>query len=117
LQPLRIGIDRLKISASVGIYTAEKTGKQDIFVSAELFFSDSKIDIDDMKQSSDYDTLCDEIKRVISLRHYELIENMALHVGQGLKKISGCTRASVRIDKPLAANKNGAETIYVVVET
>lgn len=116
LQPLKIGIEKLRVSASVGIYSAEKQAKQDIFVSATLSFDDSRIDVDDMKHSVDYDTLAEEIRRVIALRHYELIENIALNVGGALKTLSHCTHVSVRIDKPLAAEKNGAETIYVVVE-
>jgi 7,8-dihydroneopterin aldolase/epimerase/oxygenase len=116
LKPLEIGIDRLKVNASVGIYSAEKQEKQHIFVSAKLFFDSAPVEIDDMKHSVDYDTLSAEIRRIIALRHYELIENIALHVGQGLKSFSGCSRVSTRIDKPLAAAKNDAQTIYVIVE-
>jgi dihydroneopterin aldolase len=116
LQPLKIGIDRLKIRVSVGIYSAEKKKKQDLFVTAELFFDDAPIHIDAMEKSVDYDVLCDEIKRVAALRHYELIENLALHIAQHLKITAKCKKAGVRIDKPLAADKNGAKTIFVVIE-
>ncbi len=116
MRPLEIGIDRLKIDASVGIYSSEKESRQKIFVSAKLFFHSAPVEIDDMKHSVDYDTLSAEIRRIIALRHYELIENIALNVGQGLKTFSGCSRVSIRIDKPLAAAKNDAETIYVVVD-
>lgn len=117
MKPFEIGIERLKVTASVGIYSAEKSARQDIFVSARLFFADSEIEIDDMQKSVDYDKLSEEVKRVIGLRHYELIENIALHVGQNLKALAKCERVRVRVDKPLAAQKNGADTIYVVVES
>lgn len=116
MQPLKIGIDRLKLVTSVGIYAGEKHEKQAIFVSAELSFSDTRIDIDDMKQSVDYDLLSDKIRSIAAERHYELIENLALNIGKGLKEFAGAARVSIRIDKPLAANKNEAESIYVVVE-
>ncbi|MBN8221318.1 MAG: dihydroneopterin aldolase [Spirochaetes bacterium] len=117
MQPLKIGIDRLELVTSVGIYAGEKQEKQTIFVSAELWFTGMQIEIDDMKQSVDYDMLSDTIRGVAAERHYELIENLALHIGRGLKAAANAERVSVRIDKPLAANKNRAASIYVVVET
>lgn len=116
MQPLKIGIDRLKLITSVGIYAGEKEEKQTIFVSAVLWFSHLHIDIDEMQQSVDYDKLSDKIRAVAASRHYELIENLALHIAQGLKTMAGAEKVSIRIDKPLAANKNEAESIYVVVE-
>lgn len=73
--------------------------------------------VDDMSASMDYDILCNEIKRVAALRHYELIENLALHAGKALKKLAKCDSVEIRIDKPLAARKNGAQSIWVAVET
>lgn len=101
---------------SVGIYAAEKKKPQYVFVTAKLFFKSAPIEKDEMKYSVDYDALSGEIRRVVALRHYELIENLALHIGEALKKFAKCEKASVRIDKPLAARKNAAETIYVAVE-
>jgi dihydroneopterin aldolase len=117
LQPLKIGIDRLKVMTSVGIYAAEKKKKQPLYISAILFYRHAGYHVDDMSASMDYDILCNEIKRVAGLRHYELIENLALHTGQALRKLAQCDRVEIRIDKPLAARKNGAESIWVVVET
>ena len=116
MQPLKIGIERLKIRTSVGIYTGEKKKKQYIFVSAELFFSESRCDVDEMQYSVDYDVLSNEIRRIAALRHYELIENLALNTAHALKKTAACSRVIVRIDKPLAARKNHAETIWVSIE-
>lgn len=115
MQPFKIGISRLKTRVSVGIYGFEKKKKQDLFISAELFFADSKIDRDDMSSSHDYDVLSDEIRRVASARHYELIENLALETGKALKQKTLAASVEIRIDKPLAARKNNADTIYVIV--
>lgn len=101
---------------SVGIYAAEKKKPQDVFVTAKLFFKSAPIEKDEMKYSVDYDALSGEIRRVVALRHYELIENLALHIAEALKKFAKSQKVSVRIDKPLAARKNAAETIYVAVE-
>ena len=100
---------------SVGIYDAEKKKPQDVFVTAKLFFRAAPIEKDEMKYSVDYDALSAEIRRVVALRHYELIENLALHIGEALKKFAKCQTVNIRIDKPLAARKNAAETIYVAV--
>jgi len=117
LKPLEIGIERLKVRMSVGIYDAEKKKPQDVFVSAKLFFKAAPVEKDEMKFSVDYDALSAEIRRVVALRHYELIENLALKIGEALKKFARCQSVTVRIDKPLAARKNAAETIYVSVST
>lgn len=100
---------------SVGIYDAEKKKPQDVFVTAKLFFRAAPIEKDEMKYSVDYDALSAEIRRMVALRHYELIENLALHIGEALKKFAKCQTVNIRIDKPLAARKNAAETIYVAV--
>lgn len=116
MQPLKIGIERLQITTSVGIYAAEKRKKQRLWISTTLFFKNAEYHRDEMAASVDYDRLCDEIKRVAALRHYELIENMALNIGQALKALADCDTVEIRIDKPLAARKNGAQSIYVIVD-
>ena len=116
LKPLTIAVERLKVDLSVGIYDAEKRKKQTVFISARLVLKHARYDQDVMANSVDYDTICDEIKRIAALRHYELIENLALQTGQALKKLTRAHAVTVRIDKPLAAAKNGAETIYVSVD-
>lgn len=113
MQSLKIAVEALRIPVSVGIYDAEKQARQDIIVSAQLSIADSQCAIDDMRHSIDYDHISDEIKRVAQVRHYELIENMALHIAQALKALARADKVTVRIDKPLAAEKNGAKTIYV----
>jgi len=116
LQPLKIGIDRLKVKTSVGIYAAEKKKKQFLWISAVLNYRHVDYHIDDMSSSIDYDLLCSEIRRVAALRHYELIENLAHHIGQALRKTAQCDSVEIRIDKPLAARKNNAQSIWVVVD-
>lgn len=101
---------------SVGIYAAEKKKPQDVYVTAALHFKYAPIEKDEMKYSVDYDALCAEVRRVVSSRHYELIENLALCIAEALKKFAKCQKVTVRIDKPLAARTNNAETIYVSVE-
>lgn len=114
--PFKIGIERLCIAASVGIYDFEKSAQQDIFISAYLFFNDSTIDVDSMASSHDYDVLSNAIKSTVAARHYELIENMALCVAKDLKKICNAARVQVKIEKPLAAEKNSAQNIFVEIE-
>jgi FolB domain-containing protein len=116
LPPLRIAISRLRVPTSVGIYKSEKQKRQIIFISVELTFDTIDVTIDDMQQSVDYDEISAEIRRMAGLRHYELIENLAWCIGTTLKTFSKCLTASVRIDKPLAARKNRAETIAVTLE-
>lgn len=116
MQPLKIHIDRLKLDASVGIYANEKKKKQAIYISAMLFFRHADYHIDKMASSVDYDLLCAEIRKVAALRHYELIENLALHIARALKTVSRCHRVEIRIDKPLAARKNRAQNISISVE-
>ncbi len=107
----------MKVKTSVGIYAGEKKKKQLLLISARLNFRHVDYHIDDMSSSVDYDVLCSEIRRIAALRHYELIENLALHAGQALKKLAKCETVEIRIDKPLAARKNEAQSIWVVVET
>lgn len=103
--------------ASVGIYSGEKKKKQLLWISAVLNYRHAGYHVDDMSASMDYDILCNEIRRVAALRHYELIENLALHIGRALKNLSHCDTVEIRIDKPLAARKNKAQSIWVIVVT
>ncbi|MBV6494331.1 MAG: hypothetical protein LDLANPLL_02363 [Turneriella sp.] len=113
--PFTIGIERLRIESSVGVFDFEKKTKQDIFVSAKLFFINSKIHIDSLQSSLDYDSLCNTIKGVVGERHYETIENLAYCIAKKLKEVSRAMRISIQIDKPLAAQKNNAQNIFVSV--
>ncbi len=116
LKPLVIGIERLSLKSSVGIYPTEKQKLQNLFISATLTLKNRPIDIDTMASSVDYDALCDKIRETVKKRHYELIENLALTIAVTLKDASQANAVKVRIDKPLAAKKNCAESIYTIVE-
>lgn len=116
LKPLVIGIERLCMKSSVGIYPAEKRKLQKLFISATLTIKNKPINIDAMASSVDYDALCGIIRETVEKRHYELIENLALTIALTLKDESQASTVKVCIEKPLAAQKNGAESIYAVVE-
>ncbi|MCX7632009.1 MAG: dihydroneopterin aldolase [Turneriella sp.] len=112
---LKICVERLRVFASVGIYPDEKKRKQLLWISAELDAPQADCTSDTMAASVDYDRICSEIRRVATLRHYQLIENLAYHIGVALQKLSASQKVCVRIDKPLAARKNRAQTIAVEV--
>jgi len=114
-KPLEINIDRLKTSMSVGIYDAEKRKTQIVFISVKLKFKNAPVEKDEMRYSIDYDRISNEVRQVTASRHFELIENLAYCIALALRKIAKCDEVQIRVDKPLAAKKNRAENISVLV--
>ena len=93
----------LKIEASVGVYDWEKKVLQPLHIDATLM-ADLKPagQSDDLNQSIDYAFVADEIQRIASQKHYELLEHLAETLCDYLLSMPLVQAVTLGIHKPYA---------------
>lgn len=101
-----------RVDASIGVFDWEKQIKQTLIFDAQLYcdFSASA-QSDAIEDAVDYSAVCAEIKMLVSLQHYQLLECLAEKVCEHLLGKFSIHALSLSIYKPGAV----ADTEYVGV--
>lgn len=108
-----IEVTGLKIDCVIGVYEWEKKIKQPLLIDLKIKTSLVGCN-DEIKNTIDYDALCQEITNFVSKSNFNLIETIAEKVADIIKGKLGVEQLSVRISKPNAV-KN-AKNISVTIE-
>jgi dihydroneopterin aldolase len=93
-----IFINGLKLKARVGIYPAEKKKAQSLKLSCRIFYTRKKTDT--IKDVISYETAILDIRKIISARHYDLIETLADTIIARIFKDKRIIRVEIDIEKP-----------------
>ncbi|TAL01421.1 MAG: dihydroneopterin aldolase [Rhodospirillaceae bacterium] len=99
-QQLWVRVENVSITASVGIYAAEKENRQEILlnISAEVRNPEK----DRINEAVDYRTLVGEARRLATEGHFELIETFICNLGQRLLGIERVNAVELELYKPAA---------------
>jgi dihydroneopterin aldolase len=91
----------LRLDASIGVFDWEKQIKQTLVFDAQLFcdFTQSARS-DAIEDAVDYAAVCVAIERILSQRHYQLLEFLAEHLCQQLLANFALSAVSLAIYKP-----------------
>lgn len=106
-------IEGLKIDASIGIHDWEKKIKQLLVVDMEIAHDFSNAG-DDIKNTIDYDALCQHITELVQSRQFNIIETVAQLIVTSIESTFNIKAMTVRVSKPHAIAS--ANNISVVVK-
>lgn len=84
-----VEIKRLRVHAPVGVYDFEKTGGNDLEVTARLVLDveTALLESDELSATIDYSIVVDIVKRTL-LQGFNLLETAALTIAKELKSLS-----------------------------
>lgn len=92
-------------------------GEQD---SPQLFIVDVKVKLDvnsdELDQTVDYEELVNIAKAQVENNSYNLIETLAYNLATDIKKLDKIDKVSVKVHKPAAAERLGAQDITAKVK-
>lgn len=98
-----IQIADLHLRTIIGIYEWERKSKQDVLINVSFEYDSSKaVANDQIKDSVDYKAITKEIIETVQSSQCYLLEKLADLVLKIVMKNEKVSRATVRVDKPLA---------------
>lgn len=110
-------IEGLELDASIGVFDWEKKIKQRLVFNLELSCDFSKAIIsDDIQDAVNYAQVCEEIEKLISLKHYQLLEFLAERVCGHLFKCFAVSAIKLCILKPEAVSKTNSVGVTIFRE-
>ncbi len=110
-----IHIKNLRLKGIIGIYDHERVQEQDIIINLEIHFDGTKaVETDQIEQTIDYDTITQQITKLIRDSKFYLVETLADKLLNLVMQEKRVLKARVEVDKPQAL-KN-ADSISVVAE-
>jgi dihydroneopterin aldolase len=109
---MKIILQDIKITTTLGVYKIEKLTKRQILISLEIEFEYNKNNPDEISSTINYNDIVNFIKQIAS-KHFNLIESLCIACGeqiiQNYASIKSCT---VEVKKPFAIL--GVEKISVI---
>ena len=113
----KIIIKDLEIDCIVGIRKSERTEKQKIFVTAEIFTNTKKAaKSSTIKDTIDYSSIIKNIKKLLINKKYLLLETMAEDIAKLILKDKKANEARVLVKKPKAVLKGKYAAVEIVRE-
>lgn len=98
LNSTSIFVRDFKIDALAGIYPGDDVNPTPLSISVKAVFADHHIVEDDISSTMSYELIADEI-RLISKRHFNLVEKMAEHLADFCLAQQRVSSVKVRIEK------------------
>ncbi|MCX8506845.1 MAG: dihydroneopterin aldolase [Alphaproteobacteria bacterium] len=101
----QIFVKNLRMSASIGIYPAERQNRQDILVSVGLSVAPELAEkLPDFVHSIDhlpsYEHVVTVIKKLVAERHIDLVESLAIEIAEHVLQDPRISSVEVRVAKP-----------------
>lgn len=99
-------IQGLALEASIGVFDWEKKIKQQLVFDLELSCDFSKASVsDDIQDAVNYAQVCEEIEKILSFKHYQLLEYLAEKISGHLFETFQISSVKLTIFKPEAVAK------------
>ncbi len=107
-------VQDLTLDASIGVFEWEKKIKQRLIFNLELSCDFSKASqSDDILDAVNYASVCEEIEKVVSIKHYQLLEFLAEQICDHLFESFNISAVSLIIYKPDAVPKTSSVGVKV----
>lgn len=107
-------MEGLNLDASIGVFEWEKKIKQRLVFDIELFCDFSAASqSDDIKDAVNYAQVCEEIAKLISLKHYQLLEFLAERICCHLFDCFNVSAIKLSIFKPEAVPRTTSVGVKV----
>ena len=112
----KIIIKNLKVESNIGISCEERSDKQALLIDIILFTDLRKSGIsDDINDTINYSTVCKEIIMLLQ-KEFATIECIAETLAQQIKQNFNILRIKIKVRKPKALLKKGAQYAAVEIE-
>ena len=107
-------VQDLTLDASIGVFEWEKKIKQRLIFNLELSCDFSKASqSDDIFDAVNYALVCEEIEKLVSLKHYQLLEFLAERICEHLFESFNISALTLTIYKPDAVPKTSSVGVKV----
>ncbi|KTD66399.1 dihydroneopterin aldolase [Legionella shakespearei] len=107
-----LNITALSVATKIGVHAWEQKINQQLVI--DISIPSNFADCDDkLENTIDYDALCHTITESVESQSFHLIESVAQHVAELVKREFGVARITVAVSKPHAIKNAG--NIQVVV--
>jgi dihydroneopterin aldolase len=95
---MKINIKNLYCLADIGIYEYEKVKKTKVLVSLQVFLKE-------ISPIVDYDEIIATVQKIINLKHFDYIEELANEILQAVENIStNISKVEVKVQKCIFGN-------------
>ncbi len=96
-----IKIENLKLRTIIGVFDWEKRTKQDVTINIEIEFDGKKAgESDNIEDTVDYKSLNKKIINYVEKNSFNLLERMAVRIGDMVMEDIKAKKATVKVDKP-----------------
>lgn len=108
-----VGFEEMWIPAIIGVYSEERTQKQDLFLTLSVQVNISKaVGSDSIEDALDY-TLLAQMAKDLAAEGFQLLETFAGQLVQAVMKLPGVESVHLKVRKP--AGVPGSEGSFVEV--
>jgi len=112
---MRVRVNGLRLDAEVGVYDSERGRKQPIRVDLEAEVgAEAAQPGGALGEAVNYAALADTVRRIVSARHHDLLEDLAQAIADAVFSDSRIARLALTIDKTTALDD--AEGVGVSLE-
>lgn len=112
---MKMMIKNLSLNVFVGVHDFEKRMAQEILIDIELITSQIKsLRSDLIEDTLDYDQIVQQITKICTQKHYNLIEHLAYSLLSEIKILNGVEMCEITVKKPNAV-KNADFTAVTLV--
>ncbi len=100
-----IKIKNLRLKTIIGIYDFEQKIMRDIIINASLHIKNElSLTTDDINDTIDYDTIVEDITKIVTQNKFNLIEKLANEVLKSILKNKKIDFCQIEVDKVKARN-------------
>lgn len=93
-----IEITALRVPVSLGVHDFERKARQDVTVDLVLTL-EGVPQTDSISETAHYDEVADAVQAVADLKHYDLIETLAMAIAERVKAFPGVTAVMAAVHK------------------
>ena len=95
---MRLFVQGLEVSASIGIYPDERRARQTLLIDAELEIDPPGADT--IGETVDYDIVPETVQRLLAAQHFDLVEIIAIRLADALLEDRRVHAVRVCLTKP-----------------
>ena len=109
-----VNIGKLKVHARIGVFVAERSKPQPLFVTLKFSYKvNSNNNVDNIANLKSYSEIKHFLKEYIKYSKYKTLEKLIIECSNALQKKFNIENVFIKIEKPEIAKKYGCKSISV----